>query len=816
MKKSLFLLSIVLFFTLVSVAQPPNDGYYLDGVNDYIELIDSDNINTTIVNNRTIEGYFKVDDATNRQVIYKEGGGSRGIVIYVENNYIVVGGYNRSNSDYTPRWDGTYFREPISNGTWYHVALVFDNVSTPVNNPIAASDNTNLKWYLDGTLMDSRAGFEIRGHSGDVNLGRSDSNFRYPNCTSWTTGGSSEYCFDSNSQSNANNYFGGNIWGFRIWDDVRTATEIDTNKDVLITSVGTDGLVAALDGDTISYLNDSNAVTTASASNKTVITWSTTAATTSWTTDSNWVGGVAPDATKLESVIIPSSASNYPVLTAHTVVGELTVSASASITVNAGATLDVYYDITNNGTITIENDGALLARENIPVKGTGNFIVKRDSPNYTDRYFYSYWSTPVDETSSVIATIFPNVGGYDYYWDASSTNAFWNNNHTNMEVGRGYAFRANHFNVETAIFDGTVNNGDITEPVFYTNDPNSGESGYNIIGNPYPSAIDWQQFHADNADEIEGTVYYWRQTDAPVGDNLASDYIEYNNTGSNPLGAANGNIGVAQGFAVQAKSTGSGSVTFKNAHRLVANNTQFFRANSSDVAFTTESTATSNSATDGRLSLRLAGNGLYVTQLLGFIPQGTTNFDDLYDGTFINEGAGIEFYSFLATNKLSIQALPELNNTDVEVPLGYQVLSSGTYTLSIDVEYLSQDFDIILEDRYQGTFTDLRQTAYTFTTSPTEENDRFFLNIQYRNTLSIDDVQIAEDEVQVLISGNTLQTITKRTDMETIVLYDISGKQLLQREYASNIILPQLAKGVYIVQYTTENGAVLTRKILKP
>jgi hypothetical protein len=815
MMKNLNILAILLLCMLGMVAQPPNDGYYLDGVDDFIELDDSSNINRLTINNRTIEGYFKVDDATNRQIIYKEGGGSRGIVMYVENDYVVVGGYNRQNSDYSPRWNGTFFREPISDDTWYHVALVFDNVGVPVNDPIAASDNTNIKWYLDGTLMDSRAGFEIRSHGGDPNLGRSDGNIRYPNCSSWTAGGSSEYCFNSNSNSNATNYFAGNVWGFRIWNDVRTATEIDDNKDVLILTVGTDDLVAALDGDTVSYLDDDDDVITDTGSNQTVITWSATAGSTSWTTGTNWVGGTAPDAAKLESVVIPSS-TNYPVLTAHTVVGELTVNASAEITVNAGATLDVYYDITNNGKIIVENDGALLTRENIPVKGTGNYEIKRDSPDYTSALFYSFWGTPVEETDSSIITLFPNAAGYSYFWNASATNAAWAGSQGNMEVGRGYAIRANQTGVQTVEFDGTVNNGDIEETVYYTNDPNTGESGYNIIGNPYPSAIDWQLFHADNSDEIEGTVYYWRQTDAPVGDNLASDYIEYNNTGSNPLGAADGNIGTAQGFAVQAKSTGSGTVTFKNAHRLIAKNTQFFRSNDTGL-FTPESTnaTTSNSATDGRLSLRMSGSGLYVTQLLGFIPQGTVNYDDLYDGPFINEGAGIEFYSYQTTNKLSIQALPELTNTDVEIPLGYQVVSSGTYSIAIDAEYVSQEFDIILEDRYQNTFTDLRQTAYTFTTSPTEENDRFFINIQYRNTLSINDLEIAPDEVNVLFNGDDLQTITKRTDVEMITLYDISGKQLLQREYTRTIAMPQLARGIYIVQYTTESGAVLTKKIPK-
>ncbi|MEM6685559.1 MAG: T9SS type A sorting domain-containing protein [Bacteroidota bacterium] len=695
------------------------------------------------------------------------------------------------------------------------MAIVFENLSTPVNNPISASDNTGFKWYLDGTLMDSRAGFEIRGHSGDINLGRSDSNMRFANCSTWTAGGSSEYCFNNNTQVGQGNYFKGNIWGFRIWDDVRTAAEIDNNKDVLITTVGTDGLLAALDGDTVSYLDDSDDVITDTGSNQTVITWSPNAASTSWTTGTNWTGGVAPDPTKRESVVIQSSI-NYPELDAHIIVGELTVDASASITVNAGATLDVYYDLINNGTITVENDGALLARENIPVAGTGNFVIKRDSPNYENSLFFSFWSTPIQEANSSIATIFPSVGGFGYYWNASATNAFWNNDQTEMEVGRGYALRANRLGVETAIFDGTVSNGDVDEPVFYTVDPNTGESGYNIIGNPYPSAIDWQLFHADNADDIEGTVYFWRQTEAPTGDNLASDYIEYNNTGSNPLGAADGHIGTAQGFAVQAKSSGSGTVTFKNSHRLIAKNTQFFRPASTGV-FTPESVnvTTENTNLDGRLSLRLSGSGLYVTQLLGFIPQGTVNFDDLYDGIFINEGAGIEFYSLLATDKLSIQALPALTNTNIEVPLGYEVVSNGTYTLAIDAEYLSQDFDIILEDRYQGTFTDLRQTSYTFTTSPTEENDRFFLQVQYRNTLNIDDVEISEDQVSVLFGEDDLQTITKRTDFESITLFDISGKQLLQREYASAIAMPQLARGVYIVQYTTETGAILTKKILK-
>ena len=806
----------LLILSVKMIAQPSSDGFYLDGVDDYIIVPNTTNINSTTTNNRTYETYFKVTSTSNRQMIFKEGAGTRAVIAYVENGYLIMGAYNRA--DYTPQWQGTYYRKAISANTWYHFALVFDNAQ-PGNsstNPMNTSANTALKWYLDGVLQTELSGYQVGGHN-SLRIGYKNESIRFPTCSSWTTSGLSEYCFGTITNDGGGNeyYFQGNIWGFRLWDDVRSASEINDNKDNLITTVGADGLVAALDGDTLTYLNSSDNPVDTSASNISSITWSATAGSNDWNTASNWDGGLVPDTSKLESVIIPSS-TNYPILSSHIKVGRIQVNSSASITINANATLDVYYDFTNDGVITVENDAALIFRENKDINGTGNFVVKRDSPDYTDAMFYSYWSTPVEESSATIATIFPNVGGYDYYWNASATNAAWNNDHTNMEVGRGYALRSNHFNVETARFEGTVNNGDITEPVYYTVDPDTGESGYNIIGNPYPSAIDWESFQKDNSDEIEGTLYYWRQTDAPIGDNLASDYIEYNNTGSNPLGAADGNIGTAQGFAVQAKS-GGGTVTFKNTHRVVANNTQFFRPNGSTGLFTTESTAetTSNSQTDGRLSLRLSGGGLYATQLIGFIPEGTTAYDDTYDGPFINEGAGIEFYSYIIDSKMSIQALPELINTDIEVPLGYQVVSSATYTLEIDAEYLSQDFDIILEDRYEGTFTDLRQTGYVFTTSPTEENNRFFLKVQYRNTLGINDVNISEVKINTLFNDNRLVTVTNYKDFEKIALFDISGKQLILNEYTDTLSVPRLPKGIYLVSYITENGLNISKKILK-
>lgn len=222
-----------------------------------------------------------------------------------------------------------------------------------------------------------------------------------------------------------------------------------------------------------------------------------------------------------------------------------------------------------------------------------------------------------------------------------------------------------------------------------------------------------------------------------------------------------------------------------------------------------------NSPTDGRISLRLAGNGSFVTILIGFIPEGTVNFDDGYDGPFINDGAVLEFYSFLGTTRLSIQALPELTNTDVQVALGCEFTSDGMYTISIDAEFLDPNFDIILEDSQQNVFTDLRQSSYTFSAMTGEVHDRFSLNLDYRSTLSVEEISKKTDAIHAYIADNTLKIHTQRTDIETITLHQISGKEILRSNFVNELSLIDLPRGVYILQYLTVTGEKIVKKLLK-
>lgn len=557
-----FLNYLLLFFSIISFSQPSYLGYELNGDNDYLRVPNTSYINIGgSFENRTIETWFKVDDVSSKQVIYEEGAQVNAIVLYIDSGRLYCGAYRNNGSS------ALYFRTSngvIQDDTWYHVAFVIDS----------SGSDTNFSWYLNGVLQDSQDGFAIPSHSGDINLG-SNGNLRYANCNNWSASSinasSSQNCSNASGNDNNKYYFAGNLWGFRIWNSGRTASQINETINLEINE-GND-LVAYLDGDYVHYLNSSgNWVDVRANGNNNTYYWSPNANSSNWNHPGNWQGSNGPSTSQLKKVVIGTS-NNYPVINSEVRIGELELSTEeAELTIEDGGTLNVYYKVENSGTITIENNGSFILQDDDSVLGDGNFIVKRDTPDYPAADYYSIWSTPVHHSDSQLGTIFnfPFVGyGYDASVSPSAYVQIGGSNY--MEVGEAYFIRPdNDSGVLNVSFTGKVNNGTIEVPIYH----NSSADNFNLLGNPYSSALDWLAFQEDNSQVLSGTAYFWSQSFAGL-ENLASDYISFNLTGSNVPGTSN-KIGTAQGVFV--KSLQSGTVTFKNTHRVVGNNDQFFRA----------------------------------------------------------------------------------------------------------------------------------------------------------------------------------------------------------------------------------------------
>ncbi|MEL7350910.1 MAG: LamG-like jellyroll fold domain-containing protein [Cyanobacteria bacterium J06560_5] len=141
-----------------------------DGVKDMVAVRNSSNINRGIHDERTVSLWFQVDDTASKkkQVIYEEGGAGRGLNIYVEEDLLYVGGWNRGQS----KWAGDWVEsKKVTSDQWHHVALVLDGEETVTNGALTA--------YLDGQNVGEVKGSQLWDHADGIGLGNVNGKTRF-------------------------------------------------------------------------------------------------------------------------------------------------------------------------------------------------------------------------------------------------------------------------------------------------------------------------------------------------------------------------------------------------------------------------------------------------------------------------------------------------------------------------------------------------------------------------------------------------------------------------------------------------------------
>lgn len=142
----------------------------MDGNDDQVNIENSNDINLTTHALRTIAFWFRAADPSKsaKQVLYEEGGGSRGLNVYLQSNTLYFGGWNNNENG----WNQTFLSTPFSDTGWHHVALVLD---APGN----GLQSNAFIGYLDGQRVVSGDGAALNAHSANIAIGamRSDSRF---------------------------------------------------------------------------------------------------------------------------------------------------------------------------------------------------------------------------------------------------------------------------------------------------------------------------------------------------------------------------------------------------------------------------------------------------------------------------------------------------------------------------------------------------------------------------------------------------------------------------------------------------------------
>lgn len=275
-----------------------------------------------------------------------------------------------------------------------------------------------------------------------------------------------------------------------------------------------------------------------------------------------------------------------------------------------------------------------------------------------------------------------------------------------IDTGQGYSVWCGDTITGTEPFTidvrGEADTGDINMPVTYNFLDISGFAGWNLVGNPYPAPINW-----DDADwtktNIEDAIYIW--------DPDAEQYASYvAGVGSN---GGSEYIAPSQGFWV--KASGSSPVLTAREGIKYDSTTVGFKSNSKPKV----------------MRLKLTGNGHSDETVFRFEDDATNGFDGQYDAfkMYSYNWQAPSLASLVDTIDYSINSLPL--EEDISIPLLVYVGATKQYTFSVEgIEELGINSCIVLEDRETGTFVNLRNTpSYTVTIPYTIESPRFYLHV---------------------------------------------------------------------------------------
>ena len=475
----------------------------------------------------------------------------------------------------------------------------------------------------------------------------------------------------------------------------------------------------------------------------------------------------------------------------------------------------------NGGSLTFENNASLVQSNDTAIN-SGNIIYERETTPLK-QYDFTYWSSPVaNSTLSQLAT-----NSLFYNFNPTSNNWVYQNGATTMAPGSGYIGRAPSGLtyaptqiVETS-FVGAPNNGVINTSIIKS------ASAYNLIGNPYPSALDADSFIAANSSVINGTIYLWTHSTAMTNNvYTVNDYAKYNYTGglvTSPLDMTGGitlagKITAGQGFFVEAKTSladGTYSAIFNNGMRVAGNNTQFFKNGAS------ENTTTSISEGLERhrvwLSLR-SPQGAYNQMLVGYVQGATNDFDSLFDGKTLAVGNTVSIYTKIGADNLSIQAksLP-FSETDT-IPFAYSTTLNGELTIyldNFDGDFTTQN--LYLLDKTANILHNIKEAPYTFVTTNGNFEERFELRFT-NQTLGTTIPTVTDNDIKISTANHQLEIISPAMAIKKVAVYDILGKLLFtQNDLHTNLFQTSslhLAPQIVLVKVTLDNGQSFTKKIV--
>ena len=486
---------------------------------------------------------------------------------------------------------------------------------------------------------------------------------------------------------------------------------------------------------------------------------------TNWDTAGNWNTGILP--LDKDNIYIPAGLVNYPTvadesaISIHNIVMESGSSliANNSATISGSLTYNLEIEDTNWHLISSPVVGEQYDDDWIAINGIafGNIAS-------SNRGISTYDNTRIDATTE----------NWRYFQAGGTAESY--------DAGVGYALLRKTFGNYS--FIGAFPSNNVLVPI------SRNENNWNLIGNPYPSYLDVDKFLTANA--------------ANLTDSYEAVYVF---DGINYRGLTTGYIHPGQAFFVNS-NVSSGNATIEEKMQSHQTGGKFYK----------------NLVPAINLIIKVEDK-VKSTQLV-FLKNKTLGLDVRFDlGLFQGVHSDLSIYTELVEDNLGVnlsrQALPDSHLYASVVPVGVKVAAQTEIIFSLNNSEVPDDITILLEDRLMNSFTRLDAIGSDYKITTSEDLDgvgRFYLHTS--NSVLSTDNQFSRNTVKLYQTDvNTLAITGLPEGVVSISIYSILGKQLLHKSFntsgATNIILPKISKGLYMVQLSSTNFKLNKKIILK-
>jgi hypothetical protein len=457
--------------------------------------------------------------------------------------------------------------------------------------------------------------------------------------------------------------------------------------------------------------------------------------------------------------------------------------------------------------------------------GTGEVIGTVKMQRYLDVAFgYKYFSAPFSNTSvgdfssymDLVDpdTSFPNFYTYDenrQFADSASTGwkAYTTANDP-LDILKGYAlnFGDTLASPKTVEITGTVNNGD-KQITLYNND-RLYTKGFNLVGNPYPSPIDWKAAAGWTKTNIDDALYFFTSGNTNM---YTGTYTTYVNGIQSADGLSSNIIPSMQGFFVHVSDgppTVTATLEFTNSVRTNNYSQQFLKVREPEKAALI------------RITAAFENEGKTDPAVLYFPLFAEFSFEKDKDALkLMNTDVAVpNLYSLTPeSKKLSINALPKPESSDVKkIPLGLKTEKDGWLLIGLkDLENLPSNFNVYLIDTEKRIGQNLsKKPQYRFYANSGQHDTRFHLMF---SETELSDPAIAFDEPFSVktIGGKVMVSMNLQTGQSGELLASTVTGQILDRKNVSENEISEIegikSSGVYFLSINLKDG-MFSKKVL--